>query len=166
MNAIPSTAAWIPDRTGSTMSHPVTMVRRKDGSWSHMVMKSPEVSMRFAFCSSVSLCGTNREQIFRLHKSSRAMLCTVPLLMPNSSAINHKVTRRSCASICRTRSIMSGVLLVDGRPERGSSSVVSFPSRKRLNRRKHIFCSRLPSRTLAPTFHASPSPFSLICSRT
>ena len=31
---------------------------------------------------------------------------------------------------------------------------------------KHIFCSQLPSRTLAPTFHASPSPFSLICSRT
>jgi len=30
---------------------------------------------------------------------------------------------------------------------------------------KHIFCSRLPSRTLAPTFHVSPLPFSLICSR-
>jgi hypothetical protein len=75
------------------------------------------------------------------------------LLMPNSSTINRKVTRRSCASICRTCSIMSGVLL-DGQPDRGSSSVVSFPSRK------------LPSRTLAPTFYASPSPFSLICSRT
>jgi hypothetical protein len=31
--------------------------------------------------------------------------------------------------------------------------------------RKQIFCSRLSSRTLARTFHASPSPFSLICSR-
>ena len=43
-----------------------------------------------------------------------------------------------------------------------------FPSRREsiwINR-KHIFCSRLPSHTLAPTFHASPSSFSLICSRT
>ena len=31
---------------------------------------------------------------------------------------------------------------------------------------KHIFCPRLPSHTLAPTFHASQSLFSLICSRT
>jgi len=129
-------------------------------------MKSPEISIRFAFCSSISWCGTNREQIFRLPKSSLTMVCTVSLLMPNSSAINLKVTRRSCASICLTRSIISGVLLVDGQPEHGSSSVVSVPSRKRLNHRKHIFCSRLPSRTLAPTFHASLSPFSLICSRT
>jgi len=67
-----------------------------------------------------------------LAKSSKMMVCTVSLLMPNSSTINCKVTRRSCASICHTRSIMSGVLLVDGQPKRGSSSVVSFPLRKRL----------------------------------
>ena len=44
----------------------------------------------------------------------------------------------------------------------------SFPSRRKSvwTSRKHIFCSRLPSCTLAPTFHASPSPLSLICSRT
>ena len=43
-----------------------------------------------------------------------------------------------------------------------------FPSRREnvWTSRKHIFCSRLPSRTFAPTFHASPSPFSLICRRT
>ena len=35
--------------------------------------------------------------------------------------------------------------------ERDSSSVVSLPSRKR----KYSFCSRLPSRTPAPTFHSS-----------
>ena len=130
VNAIPSIASWIPDRTGSTRSHPVTMVCRKDGSWSHMVMKSPEISICFAFCSSVSLCGTNREQIFPLPTHSQMMVCTVSLLMLNFSAINRKVTHRSCASICRTRSIMSAVLLVDGKPKRGSSSVVSFPSRK------------------------------------
>ena len=32
--------------------------------------------------------------------------------------------------------------------------------------RKHIFCSWLPSHTLAPTFHTSPLQFSPICGRT
>ena len=32
--------------------------------------------------------------------------------------------------------------------------------------REHIFCSRFPSRTPAPTFHASPLQFSPICSIT
>ena len=48
-----------------------------------MEKKSPAVSIRFAFCSSVSLCGTNREHIFRLPKSSPTMACAVSLLMPN-----------------------------------------------------------------------------------
>ena len=68
----------------------------------------------------------------------------------------------SCASICSTFSIIYGVLLFDGRPEHGSSSVASFPSRKH----KHIFCSRSPSRTPAPTFHVSLLQFSPISSRT
>jgi hypothetical protein len=57
----------------------------------------------------------NRCHTFLNPKSSWTMVCTVSLLMPNSSAMNHKVTRRSCASICHTRSIMCAVLLVDGR---------------------------------------------------
>ena len=131
MNTTPSIAVLIPDRTASTRSHlpwwsfPEAM---DPGQWSHMEKKSPEVSIRFAFCSCVNLCCTNREQIFRLPKSWRTMVCAVSLLMPNSSAINLSVSRRSCARICRTFSIISRVLLVDGRPERGSSSVVSFPS--------------------------------------
>ena len=48
----------------------------------------------------------------------RGRWCAIP---PQS---NLSVSRRSCASIGRTFSIISGVLLVDGRPERGSSSVV------------------------------------------
>ena len=140
---------------------------RSNGSWSHMEMKSPEVSIRFAFCSSVSLCGTNREQIFRSSKSSWTMVYAVSLLMPNSSAINLRVSHRSCASICRTFSIISGVLVVDGRPEcSSSSSVICVPSQKHLTIRKHIFCLRLPSLTPAPTFHVSPLQFSPICSRT
>ena len=99
-------------------------------SRSHMKMKSPEVSIRFAFYSSVSLCASNQEQIFRLPKSSRTMVCTVFLLMPNSSAINLGVSRRSCARFSYTFSIISGVLLVDDRPERGSLSALSFSLRK------------------------------------
>ena len=70
-----------------------------------MEMKSPEV----AFCSSVNLCGTNREQIFRLPKSSWTMVCTVSLLMSNSTAINLNVSHRSCANLCRTFSIITFV---------------------------------------------------------
>ena len=71
----------------------MTVFFRSNGSWSHMEMKSPEVSIRFAFCSSVSLCGTNREQIFCL-PISWTMVCAVSLLMPNSSAINLSVSSR------------------------------------------------------------------------
>jgi len=90
------------------------------------------------------------------------MVCTVSLLMPNSSAINCKVTRRSCASICRTL----GFCLSTADPNVAHPRL--FPSRRESvwTSRKHIFCSRLPSRTLAPTYHASLSQFSLICSRT
>ena len=98
------------------------MFFRSNASWSHMKMKSPEVSIGFAFCSFVSLWGTNREQIFRFPKSSGTMVCAVSLLMPNSSAMNLSADRRSCASICRTFSIISGVLLVHDLPEYDSLS--------------------------------------------
>ena len=95
------------------------------------------------------------------------MVCDVSLLMPNSSAINLSVSHRSCASICHTFTIIPGVLLVDGRPERGSSLVVFFLRESVCTIRKPIFCSRLPSRTPAPTFNASPLKFPPpICSRT
>ena len=77
---------------------PVTIFSRSIGSWSHMEMKSVEVTIHFAFCLSVSLCGTNREQIFRLPKSSWTMMFSLSLLMPNSSTINLSISRRSCAS--------------------------------------------------------------------
>ena len=129
-------------------------------------MRSPEVSIRIAFCSSVSLCGTNQEQIFHLSKSSRTMVCAVSLLMHNSSAINLSVSRRSWASIYHTFWIISGVLfVVDGRPELDSSSVVPSLRESIWTISKPIFCSRLPSRTHAPTFLASPLQFSPICNR-
>ena len=150
----------IPVRTGSTRSHlPWRCFREAMGpnhTWKWSIQKFP----------SVSLCGTNREQVFRLPKASRTMVCAVSLLMPNSSAINLSVSRWSCASICRTFSIISGALLVGGRPEHGSSQ--SFPSLRESvwTIRKHISCSRIPSRTPAPTFHAYPLQFSPICRKT
>ncbi|GBN34534.1 hypothetical protein AVEN_249887-1 [Araneus ventricosus] len=67
------------------------------------------------------------------------MLLTLPRLIFNSSAIILKDSRRPSASICRTHSMLSGVVLVGGRPERGSSLTSSFPSLKRLNHSKTHF---------------------------
>ena len=141
------------------VSSPVTMFSRCDGSWSNMEMKPPEKSIRFAFCSSVSLCGTNREQIIRLPKSSRKMVCAVSLLMPNSFAINLVP-----AFVSLSRSFLGFCLSM---ADQNVAHPQSFPS---LHQSvwticKHIFCSRLPSRTPAPKFHASPLQFSPICSR-
>ena len=99
------------------------------------------------------------------YPNHRTMVCAVSLLMPNSSAINLSVSRRSCSSICCTFSIISGVLHVDGWPERGSSSVVPSLRESVWTIRKHIFFPRLPSLTSAETFQASPLHFSPICSR-
>ena len=121
----------IPDRTDSTRSHLPCWCFPE--AMDILVTHGNEVSIRFAFCSSVSLCGTNQEQIFLLPKSSQTMVYAMSLLMPKSSIINLNISRRSCASICRTFLIISGVLLVCGRPECCSSSVISFPSRKHLN---------------------------------
>ena len=65
------------------------MFPRSNESHSHMEMMSPEVS--------IHLCGTNREQIFCLPKSSWTMMCAVSLLFPNSSVMNISVSLRSCA---------------------------------------------------------------------
>jgi hypothetical protein len=88
--------------------------------------------------------------------------CTVSMLMPNSSTIDCKVTRRSCATICRTLEFCLSTV------DQNMAHPQLFPSRHESiwTSRKHIFCWHLPSRTLAPTFHASLSPFSLVCSRT
>ena len=83
------------------VSSPVTMFSRSNGPWSHMEMKSPEVSIRFAFCLSESLCGTNWEQIFHLPRSSATMVCAVSLLMPNSTAVNLKAGSHLCGAMRR-----------------------------------------------------------------
>ncbi|GBM89607.1 hypothetical protein AVEN_133160-1 [Araneus ventricosus] len=67
------------------------------------------------------------------------MLLTLSRLMFNSSAIILKDSRRSSASIRRTRSMLSGVALVGVRPEHGSSLTSSFQSLKRLNYSKTHF---------------------------
>ena len=51
-----------------------------------------------------------------LPKSSWMMVCTMSLLMPNSSNINCKVTCRSCASIYRTHSTCLGFCLSTADP--------------------------------------------------
>ncbi|GBL85184.1 hypothetical protein AVEN_224623-1 [Araneus ventricosus] len=61
------------------------------------------------------------------------MLLTLSSCICSSSAIILKDSRRSSASIRRTRSMLSGAVPVGGQPECGSSLTSSFPSLKRLN---------------------------------
>ena len=147
VNALPSISVLIPDRTGSTRSHLSWRCFYKQ--WI-LVTHGNEVSRSFhPFLLSARLWAraTQIGSRFSAYPNHRGWWCPPVLVKAISSAINLSVSRRSCASICRTFSIISGVLLVDGRPERGSSSVVSIPSQKCFNRSKHIFCSWLPSRT-------------------
>ena len=95
-----------------------------------LVTHGNEVSRSFHLFSFLLVCELER------HKSRADLPLTQIIaddgvrrvLMPNFSAINISVSRRFCASIFLTFSIISGALLVVGRPERGSSSVVYFPS--------------------------------------
>ncbi|GBM76542.1 hypothetical protein AVEN_66002-1 [Araneus ventricosus] len=91
------------------------------------------------------------------------MLLTLSRIGFNSPAVILKDSRRSSAIIRRTRSMLSGVVLVGCRPERGSSLTYSFPSQKRLNHSKATLLTHcVHFRTLSLTFRVSPSPFSLI----
>ena len=85
------------------------------------------------------------------------MVCAVSLLTPNSSAINLSVIRQSSACICRTFSMA----------EMNVAHPQSFlPFARAFASFVNIFCSRLPSRTPAPTFHVTSLQFSPICSST
>lgn len=66
---------------------------RSNESWWHIEMKWPKAPICLAFCSSMGLCSTNREQIFHLSKS---------FLMPNSSDTILRFYHQSCASICHS----------------------------------------------------------------
>ena len=130
VNTKTSIAVLIPDRTGGSSSRlpwrcfSEAMDPGRTWKWSLQIFPSVLLSARLELVRP---------------KSSRTLVCAVSLLMPSSSAINISVSRPSCASICLNFSIISGILLVDGRPKRGSSAVVFFLSRKRLNYSKTHF---------------------------
>ena len=128
-----------------------------------MGMMSLEVSICFAFCPSVSLCGTNWGQIFRLPKSSWTMVWAVTLLIFLQSILAW-VADLVPASVPLYR-LSPWLCLSMFDPN------VAHPQSFRSLResvwtiRKHIFYSWLPSRPPAPTFHACPLQISPICSR-
>lgn len=98
---------------------PMLPLSDPSASWSNMVMKYPEVSIRFA-CQLIQ-----HKQILCLLKSSRTMVRNMSLLMPNSSAIIRKASHQSRASICHTLSCLGfGLLTAD--PNMAHSQ--SFPS--------------------------------------
>jgi hypothetical protein len=97
-------------------------------------MKSWHDASLCYFCSSLSLCGTNFEQILTFPKCSWTLWQIVSLLMFNSSAINLRAYRPSGITISRTFATMYAFRRVEGRPLLGSSWKFSHPSSNRLNR--------------------------------
>ena len=134
LNTTSSISISIPDRTGSTRCYlpwrcfPEAMNLRH--TWKWIPQKFPSILLSACLWSYAAQMGS-RSSAYPNHRGRWYAPC--PCQMPNSSSINLSVSRWFCTIICCTFSVISGVLLVDGRPERGSSLVVSFPSRKRLN---------------------------------
>jgi hypothetical protein len=82
-------------------------------------------------------------------QSSDKMRCTDPYDIPTIAQTSWIVRLRSATIACRTFAMFSGVLLVDGRPERSPSSTYVRPSLKRLYHKKVL----LWLRSLTKCFH-------------
>ena len=72
--------------------------------------------------------GNHFVHTLHISRFSVMILQTVSLLMESSSAIIRTMSRRSTHTSCFTRSMLFAVLLVEGLPDRGSSSTSSCPS--------------------------------------
>ena len=135
---------------------------RKEGSWCHELMKSLTHSISLSFYSAVRLWGIKCEQLFRFPRSSRTMMLTVSLLIPNSSAINRSVIRRflalseSCHQFCWWTD------------DRSVIHLLPTPSRPWIvwTSRKHTTCWPLLLHTHESASHVSRLPSSLTWNRT
>ena len=80
-----------------------------------------------SFMSSESIRGTHLAHTLDICNLSWSMPCMDPYERPVASSNSWRVIRRfSITSLC-TLSMFSGLVLVDGRPDRGSSSKLSLP---------------------------------------
>ena len=95
-------------------------------------LSSLQTETRWVFWSSLSSLGTNPAEMRLMFKLSAKMRWTVPYDSPTISQTSWIVCLRSARIASRTFSMFSGVVLVDGRPERSLSSTEVRPSLKRL----------------------------------
>jgi len=85
-----------------------------------------------AFWSSLSSLGTNLAEMRLMFRLSAIIRWTVPYDSPTISQISWIVCLRYARIASRTFAVFSGVVLVDGRPERSSSSTDVRPTLNRL----------------------------------
>ena len=106
--------------------------------WSSLAccLSSLQTETRRAFWSSLSCLGTNLAEMRLMFKLSAKMRWTVPYDSPTISQTSWIVCLRSVRIASRTFAMFSGGVLVDGRPERSSSSTGVRPSLKRLYHKK------------------------------
>jgi len=102
-------------------------------------LSSLQTETRRAFLSSLSSLGTNLAEMRLMFKFSAKMRGAVSYDSPTISQTSWIVCLRSARVASRTFAMFSGVVLVDGRPERSSSSTDVRPSLKRLYHKKVLF---------------------------
>jgi hypothetical protein len=123
------------------VSSPVMILEMKLESSLACCLISPQTETRRVFWSSLSSLGTNLEEMRLMFKLSAKIRWTVPHESPTILHTSWIVCLRSARIASRTFAMFSGVVLVDGRPERSSSSTDVRPSLKRLYYKKFCFGS-------------------------
>ena len=113
-------------------SSPVMTFLRKSGSLLAVSSKSCATATRNSFCSRDRSRGTNFAATCCLPGSSVKICETIVHGILRSSSNSRTVNHRFSLIAARTLSTFSGVLLVEGLPERRSLSTDSRPSLKRL----------------------------------
>ena len=108
------------------------ILEMKLGSSLACCLSSLQTETRRAFWSSLSSLGTNLAEMRLILKFSAKMRWTAPYDSPTISQTSWIVCLRSARIASRTFAVFSGAVLVDGRPERLSSSTDVRQSLKRL----------------------------------
>jgi len=128
------------------------MWETKLGSSLSCCLNSLQTETRWAFWSSLNNFGTNLREMRLMFKLPTKMLWTVPYDSPTGSQTSWIVCLRSVSIASRAFAMISGVVLVDVRPERSSSSTDVHPPLKRLYHKNFCFGSWLYLRRLPVTF--------------
>jgi len=112
------------------------ILEMKMGSFLACCLSSLQTETRRAFWSSLSSLGTNLAEMRLMFKLSAKMRWTTPYDSPTISQTSWIVCLGSARIASRTFVMSSGAVLVDGRPERSSTSRDVRPSLKRLYHKK------------------------------